>query len=91
MIHNFCPNGSGYRTETNSERVYMDVASGRFDFMNKYAYSLNTIDKPQIMNQLLSWSEKHKVYGLGQWREHQHYNSDVTVELAMDMCDRLIK
>lgn len=87
--HNFCPNSRGYWTETNSERVDMDEISGDFKFMNEYAYPLNTIDKPQIMNQLLNWCEKHNVYGLGRWGEHQHYNSDVTVELAMNMCDRL--
>ena len=51
--------------------------------MNKYAYPLNTINKPAIMKNILEWSEKQDVIGLGRWGEHQHYNSDVTVDLAI--------
>lgn len=87
--HNFCPGSKGYWTETNSERVDMERADDGFKYMNRYAYPLNTRDKPQIMKGLLSWSEKRGVIGLGRWGEHQHYNSDVTVELAMDLVDRL--
>lgn len=43
--------------------------------------------KPNVMKKLLSWSEEHAVYGLGRWGEHQHYNSDVTVEKAMKLAD----
>lgn len=46
---------------------------------------LNTISKPVIMNKLLSWSRAHQVIGLGRWGEHEHYNSDVVVERAMNL------
>ena len=59
--------------------------------MNQYAYPLNTIRKPEVMKKLLSWSKEQNVYGLGRWGEHQHYNSDVTVDLAMKMADAFIK
>lgn len=87
--HNFCPNSKGYWTETNSERIHMNEPNDNFKYMNKYAYPLNTINKPQIMKELLSWSSSHGVIGVGRWGEHQHYNSDVTVDLAMKLTDKL--
>ena len=51
--------------------------------MNEYAYPLNTIQKPGAMAELLSWSKKHGVIGVGRWGEWKHYNSDATVERAM--------
>ena len=87
--HNFCPNSRGYWTETNSERIGTEQATDHFKFMNQYAYPLNTIRKPEIMKSLLSWSNEKGVIGLGRWGEHQHYNSDVTVDLAMKLVERL--
>lgn len=87
--HNFCPGSKGYWTETNSERINMEKPDNNFKYMNQYAYPLNTIKKPEIMRKLLDWSKKHGVIGLGRWGEHQHYNSDVTVELAMELVDKL--
>lgn len=87
--HNFCPNSKGYWTETNSERIGMEEQNYNFKYMNQYAYPLNTIKKPEIMKKLLAWSESQEVIGLGRWGEHQHYNSDVTVDLAMKLADRL--
>lgn len=88
--HNFCPNSNGYWTETNSERIDMEDSNGNFKYMNQYAYPLNTINKPSIMKKLLEWSEKQGVIGLGRWGEHQHYNSDVTVDLAMKLAEELV-
>ncbi len=42
------------------------------------------------MDKLLSWSKAQKVLGLGRWGEHQHYNSDVTVDLALKLADQLV-
>ena len=42
------------------------------------------------MKQLLNWAKTKGVIGVGRWGEHQHYNSDVTVELAMDMVKNLL-
>lgn len=86
--HNFCPNSKGYWTETNSERLCTEETTN-FRYMNKYAYPLNTINKPKVMNDLLKWSEQQGVIGLGRWGEHQHYNSDVTVELAMKLVEKI--
>lgn len=89
--HNFCPNSKGYWTETRGERVKMfsQEEQNNYYYLNKYAYPLNTIGKPEIMKRLLSWSESNHVYGLGRWGEHQHYNSDVTVSLAMNMSNNI--
>ena len=89
--HNFCPNSKGYWTETNSERIGMEEPNDNFKYMNQYAYPLNTIRKPEIMKKLLSWSKEWGIIGLGRWGEHQHYNSDVTVDLALNLVERIIK
>ncbi len=87
--HNFCPNSKGYWTETNRERIYMKRTNGKFKYVNKYAYPLNTIKKPDIMKRLLAWSKDRGVIGLGRWGEHRHYNSDVTVDLAIKLAEDL--
>ncbi|MBO7179276.1 MAG: FAD-dependent oxidoreductase [Clostridia bacterium] len=89
--HNFCPGSKGYWTETNSERIDMEEPNDNFKYMNEYAYPLNTIKKPEIMKKLLEWSKTKNVYGLGRWGEHEHYNSDLTVNLAMNLADEFIK
>lgn len=88
--HNFCSNSRGGWTETNYERVDSGIQDDNFRYINQYAYPLNTINKPFVMNELLSWSKEKGVIGLGRWGEHQHYNSDLTVELAMKMADLFI-
>lgn len=88
--HNFCHGSKGYWTETNSERIKMEKTDNNFCYMNQYAYPLNTRAKPQIMKRLLSWSKKQGIIGLGRWGEHQHYNSDVTVDLALKLVDTII-
>lgn len=88
--HNFCPNSKGYWTETNSERIKMEAPNSNFKYLNRYAYPLNTIQKPEIMSRLLNWSKSRDVIGLGRWGEHQHYNSDVTVDLALKLVDSLL-
>lgn len=85
--HNFCPDSKGYWTETNKDRI--EPENGRFRYMNEYAYPLNTVDKPRIMDKLLAWGQKEKIYGLGRWGEHEHYNSDAVVELAVKLADKL--
>lgn len=88
---NFCPNSKGYWTETNSQRVEMisKEAAGNFSYMNQFAYPLNTIEKPAIMKKLLRWAQDKSVYGLGRWGEWSHYNSDVTVDLAIKLAEKI--
>lgn len=83
--HNFCPGSKGYWTETNKERSIK--REDRFSYENKYAYPLNTVEKPENIKEILEWCRERNVYGLGRWGEWEHYNSDVVVERAMDLAD----
>ena len=89
--HNFCRNSKGYWTETRVERTGMFEESheGSPRFINTYAYPLNTINKNRIIDELLNWTIERRVYGLGRWGEHQHYNSDKVVELAVKLAEQL--
>ena len=89
---NFCPGSKGYWTETNSQRLRLisEKDQGNYNYMNEYAYPLNTIGKPVVMDKLLSWCETKNVYGLGRWGEWQHYNSDVTVDKALELAEALV-
>ena len=86
--HNFNGDWRGYWTETRSERA-QKISDGRTTFLNDYAYPLNTLDKPRIMRRLLTWCRERNVYGLGRWGEHNHYNSDLTAELAMSLAEKI--
>ena len=83
--HNVLLGSKGFWYETNADRV--EAPDGNFVYLNNYAYPLNTIDKPAIMSRLLEWLRSQNVYGLGRWGEHQHYNSDLTVELGIKLAD----
>lgn len=83
----FCPNSRGYWTETNIDRMKHGIKE--YAFVNEYAYPLNTLDKPLIMSKLLSYMEKRNIIGLGRWGEHEHYNSDVVVERAMTLAEKI--
>lgn len=85
---NFLINSNGHWTETNLTR-FNDSANQPY-YINEYAYPLNTIDKPKIMDELLSYCIKRNVFGLGRWGEHQHYNSDKVVILAINLANKLL-
>lgn len=96
--HNFCRGSRGYWTETRKERTRMlesTVADksrkGAYHYLNEYAYPLNTIGKPEIMGRLLQFCRARRIYGLGRWGEHCHYNSDVVVDLAMKLAEKLVQ
>lgn len=86
--HNFCIGSKGYWVETNLDRVtgsHEGVA-----FRNETTYPLNTVDKPGLMADILSYMEQRQIYGLGRWGEHQHYNSDAVVERAMRLFEKIV-
>ena len=85
--HNFCTNSKGYWKETRKERFVNE--KNEVSFINEYAYPLNTESKPKIMKMLISWAEEKNIYALGRWGEHEHYNSDVVVERAMALGERI--
>lgn len=86
--HNFSRSERGYWTETNANRV--QPGGEEFAYRNEYNYPLNTVHKPDIMKRLLSFARERGVYGLGRWGEHEHYNSDLTVEKALSLADAFL-
>lgn len=91
VMPNFALGSSGYWTETNGERVSLNKEQSDFYYWNQYAYPLNTIDKPNIMDAVLEWGREHGVYGLGRWGEWQHFNADVVMERAINLINTLEK
>lgn len=88
--HNFCTDSKGYWLETRKERTSEYIENKEYHYLNEYAYPLNTIDKPQIMDKLLKAAKQNGIYGLGRWGEHSHFNSDVVVERAMKLAEELV-
>ena len=87
--HNFCQGSRGYWLETRKERVSLYREEAEFTYMNEYAYPLNTVGKPEIMDRPLGFCRTKGVYGLGRWGEHCHYNSDLVVELALKLAEKM--
>lgn len=83
---NFCPNSKGYWTETRSERYH--GSEDDITFKMDYAYPLNTTAKPEAIAKVLDFGAKSHIIGLGRWGEHNHYNSDVTVDRAMKLAEK---
>lgn len=86
--HNFAPGSNGVWLETRKERC-RSYNDDNYAYMNDYAYPLNTIDKPLIVSRLLKTCEEYRVYGLGRWGEHSHYNSDLVVSKAMELASKI--
>lgn len=83
----FCPNSKGYWTETNLKRSALE--DGNWHYINEFAYPVSTIDKPKAIAYILNYTKSKGIIGLGRWGEWQHYNSDLTVELAMKTAEQL--
>lgn len=77
------------RRITAGENESVPAVEAKVNFANEYTYPLNTIDKPAIMARLLPYMKSHGIIGLGRWGEHEHYNSDRTVERAMEVFETL--
>ncbi len=67
------------------DRAGFAALPSAFSYINEYAYPLNTLEKPLVMNKILSFAKSRQIYGLGRWGEHEHYNSDVTVARAFQL------
>ncbi|MDD6811494.1 MAG: NAD(P)-binding protein [Lachnospiraceae bacterium] len=89
--HNFCKNSNGYWLETRKERTKDYTEDACYHYMNEYAYPLNTVGKPEVIQKILNFGRERNVYGLGRWGEHSHYNSDLIVEMAMNMAEKIVK
>ncbi len=88
--HNFCRESRGHWLETRAERTAMfSPEDENYRYLNAYAYPLNTMGKPKIVEKLLDFGRENQIYGLGRWGEHSHYNSDVVVERAMELAEKM--
>jgi protoporphyrinogen oxidase len=85
---NFAPKSRGYWTETNAQRS-IDLVENQTRFHNEFAYPINTIEKPQAVEHILSWAKQNSVIGLGRWGTWEHMNSDVAVDQALQLANKL--
>ena len=73
---NFAPGSRGHWTETNA-RVSPPAAG--FRYRNDFAYPVNTLDKPALVERIHRWAATVRVRPLGRWGDWEHMNSDVAV------------
>ena len=78
----------GHWRETRRERN-VPLRPDAFRHSSEYSYPLNTIGKNEAMAALLAETASSRVFGLGRWGEWQHYNTDVVVERALALAQRL--
>ncbi|WP_026526019.1 protoporphyrinogen/coproporphyrinogen oxidase [Butyrivibrio sp. MB2005] len=89
---NFCPDSEGYWVETVEGRTGAYENSDwkdNYAYMNEYAYPLNTVNKPEKINLIMTEVREKGIIPLGRWGEHEHYNSDVVMERAMNLAETL--
>ena len=86
--HNIIPGAKGIGLEINQS--FAPQSENEWSYLNQYTYPVNTVEKPYIMKRLLEWGEMNNVYGVGRWGEWCHHNSDVVVEHALNLADRLL-
>lgn len=87
--HNFSKKALGYWREINTDRFENENNADIIYYNNQYAYPLNTMNKPSVMENLLKELALYRIYGLGRWGEWQHYNSDIVVDKAIRMADEI--
>jgi protoporphyrinogen oxidase len=83
---NFSHGARGYWTETNTLRS-METTGMRFH--NEFAYPINTLGKPDVVQEILAWGKANGIVGLGRWGRWDHMNSDVAVAEALQLACEL--
>ncbi|MPN26767.1 hypothetical protein SDC9_174192 [bioreactor metagenome] len=78
----------GYWTEANSK---IGCKKGKLSYTNKYAYPINTINKPASAEKVKLWAEKQKILSIGRWGDWQYHNSDVVMQQGIDLAKKLLK
>jgi UDP-galactopyranose mutase len=58
-------------------------------FHNEFAYPINTLGKPEVVQRILAWGRSNGIIGLGRWGRWEHMNSDVAVAEALQMASEL--
>jgi hypothetical protein len=77
---NFCLGSRGYWTETNAVR---SKATDGWRHYNEFAYPVNTLGKPEAVEQIHQWAASHGVLSAGRWGKWEHMNSDIVVAEAL--------
>lgn len=86
---NFCDGSRGHWTEMNEKRATLPHEKPSWHHVNKYAYPLNTINKPSEIKKILDYFATKNIYGLGRWGQWEHMNSDVSVENAINLFKKI--
>ena len=81
LRHNFVNGARGHWTETNTNR-----SGHTFGFRqrNVFAYPVNTVGKPAIIDRILLWCKRKSILSIGRWGLWEHMNSDVAVQKAIE-------
>jgi len=82
----FSTGSKGYWTESNS--IHGQKGSSK-KFHNPFAYPINTIGKPELVEELTKWANKKSIIPLGRWGTWCHINSDVAVSQAIQAAQNL--
>ena len=89
LIRNNFTVAKGYWTETNvKRRSNLHKSVKRFE--NDYAYPVNTINKPNLVLELLEYLENHRVVSFGRWGTWRHINSDIAVSEAISLAEKIV-
>jgi len=83
---NFATGARGYWTEANAGR---SSQTDGIRFHNEFSYPINTIGKPEAVQEILAWGRSNGIVGLGRWGRWEHMNSDVAVAEALQMASEL--
>lgn len=85
---NFCLQSNGYWTESNATR---SCEQQGWRHTNNFAYPLNAIDKPKVIEQILCWAMSVGIVGLGRWGTWEHLNSDIAVLNSCQLAEELLQ
>jgi hypothetical protein len=85
---NFSANARGYWTETNSR---VAQPQNGFRHRNEFAYPVNTIDKPALVQTIHDWSKSVGILPIGRWGNWEHMNSDIAVSQGINAAKDLLK
>jgi protoporphyrinogen oxidase len=86
LCSNFATGARGYWTEANATR---SSSTDSMRFHNEFAYPINTLGKPEAVQEILDWGRNNGIIGLGRWGRWAHMNSDVAVAEALQMASEL--
>jgi protoporphyrinogen oxidase len=77
---NFCSGSRGHWTETNAVR---SKATDGWRHHNEFAYPVNTLGKPEAVEQIHQWATSQRVISAGRWGKWEQMNSDIAVAEAL--------